>query len=239
MDYIQAYLFEDKQVMIDPAALQAGGSWGYNKQNVRRETTDTGLQKLVYNLLARLHHPVFWDIGASTGSYCLQTKFHKGSTCHAFEPNSRIVPILRNNIAANGLEDRVIVHPFALGHTAGRGILKIPTQSGLATLGTPLRFKKWREEEVQIRRIDDLGLGPVDFIKIDVEGSELSILKGAEQTIKKYWPAILAETYEVNAQQCGTTATNTAGLLGEWGYTGTGLELGMDTYFWKQEIHKR
>jgi hypothetical protein len=42
-------------------------------------------------------------------------------------------------------------------------------------------------------RLDDLHLGPIDFIKIDVEGFELPVLKGGEETIKKWRPIICIE----------------------------------------------
>lgn len=49
---------------------------------------------------------------------------------------------------------------------------------------------------VATRRLDDLGLGPVGLIKIDVEGHEGAVLRGAERTIETHRPAILVEAEE-------------------------------------------
>jgi FkbM family methyltransferase len=50
-----------------------------------------------------------------------------------------------------------------------------------------------RTETVRIRALDDYGLTDVDFIKIDVEGSELDVVKGAEDTIIRCKPMIVVE----------------------------------------------
>ena len=44
-----------------------------------------------------------------------------------------------------------------------------------------------------MHRLDDLNIPPLDYIKIDCEGYELNVLKGAEQTIKKHKPIIVIE----------------------------------------------
>jgi hypothetical protein len=57
--------------------------------------------------------------------------------------------------------------------------------------------------------IDGLGLPNCDFLKLDVQGSELDVVLGAEQTIKAYTPFIYVETKE------GSEALD---LLLSWGY---------------------
>src|SRR5206468_347992 len=76
---------------------------------------------------------------------------------------------------------------------------------GLATLGErPLRFELFESISVSMHRLDDYLTKfsrPV-FIKIDTEGYEAPILKGAEQLIRKFRPIIQAEINVVNARQC-------------------------------------
>ena len=47
--------------------------------------------------------------------------------------------------------------------------------------------------DVQLRPLDDFGITGVDFIKIDVEGHEVEVLKGAAQTIEQSRPVVLTE----------------------------------------------
>jgi FkbM family methyltransferase len=49
---------------------------------------------------------------------------------------------------------------------------------------------------VSCHRLDDIYKGRVSLIKIDVEGHELEVLKGAENTIKKYMPTLLIEIFD-------------------------------------------
>ena len=90
--------------------------------------------------------------------------------------------------------------------------LIIPKQSGLATLSdSPLRFKKSKIKIIQTVKVFTLdkiwkdNYGKIDFIKIDTEGWEHFVLKGAHEIIKKYRPYILMEFEEENIRQCGLT----------------------------------
>ena len=49
---------------------------------------------------------------------------------------------------------------------------------------------------VNCERLDDIDYGVPSLMKIDVEGHELSVLRGAEKTIKKHKPAILIEIHD-------------------------------------------
>jgi len=62
----------------------------------------------------------------------------------------------------------------------------------LHDLGLSPRDISLEEREVQIRRLDDLNLRPF-FIKIDVEGNELKVLRGSQETIRMHRPVILVE----------------------------------------------
>jgi hypothetical protein len=54
-----------------------------------------------------------------------------------------------------------------------------------------------------VRQLDSLGLPQVDALKIDVEGAELNVLRGAEKTINRDHPGILIEFSEDNTRQFG------------------------------------
>ena len=66
--------------------------------------------------------------------------------------------------------------------------------------------------------LDDCVNGPVDFIKIDVEGYEPFVLDGAKQIIEKYHPAILIEQTPALSDRYGMDYLAAGRLLELWGY---------------------
>jgi FkbM family methyltransferase len=66
---------------------------------------------------------------------------------------------------------------------------------------------------VEMHRLDDLiPYDPIDFLKIDVQGGEAGVVRGAEKLIKRTWPVICIEARPYLAQE------DAIELLGSWGY---------------------
>lgn len=113
---------------------------------------------------------VVLDIGANIG---VMTRIFgaRAGHVHAFEPAPRALALLKENAPAN-----CTIHAVAIGDRDGAAHiaeLEALDQSHLAERGL----------EVPMRTVDSLGLEP-DLIKIDVEGFEPSVLRGATQTLK-------------------------------------------------------
>lgn len=130
------------------------------------------------------------DIGANMGlySYALSKIC---DTVEAFEPNPRNLSILRAYGASN-----IKVHDAALSSENGTGELNIPTENdvelhGLASLSN--KFPSQNIIQVNLEKLDKYNFNNVSFIKIDVEGHELDVIKGAKFTIKMNRPIILVE----------------------------------------------
>ena len=95
----------------------------------------------------------------------------------AFEPNAAIHDVLRENLSANGVADHVELRPEALGDEPGRSRFHL---SG----DTSSLFEAAADSmaaEVDVVRGDDVVTEAVDVIKLDVEGAELSALRGMER----------------------------------------------------------
>ncbi len=94
----------------------------------------------------------------------------------AFEPNADVHEVLRENLAANGVAGRVSVVPKALGDATGtaRFYVREDTSSLLDVA------RDAEPVEVDVVRADEEVAGPVDVVKLDVEGSESAALRGME-----------------------------------------------------------
>jgi FkbM family methyltransferase len=71
---------------------------------------------------------------------------------------------------------------------------------------------------ISITTIDELGMFGVDFIKIDVEGYELEILKGATETLKKFKPVLLIEINRGTLKREGIKEQDIFYFLDRFGY---------------------
>ena len=102
--------------------------------------------------------------------------------------------------------------------------LKVPldqTQSGLATVGTPLRFVAKKAVDVPQIALDLTGTALIKraphVVKIDVEGAELDVLRGAEAFLNEHKPLLVIEVDPRNTAQCGYTPEDVYALLKRWG----------------------
>lgn len=131
---------------------------------------------------------VFIDIGAHWGYYSLLVA-HRAETVYAFEANPINFRYLQLNILINGLNN-VKAYPLALWNEATTLQSAPPNEN---TGGTGVA--SWESgPRIQAVSLDSLNLGRVDFIKVDAEGSDSNILKGALETIVTYSPKLLVES---------------------------------------------
>ena len=97
-------------------------------------------------------------------------------------------------------------------------------QWGVSTIGSNvLRFNQVMEREIECIDLDSFvvahNINKIHFMKLDTEGSELSILHGAQKTIMRDHPIIVMEYNEINMQQCGVLKQQVDQFLTEMRYT--------------------
>lgn len=133
------------------------------------------------------------DIGANYGTYAL-TLARLGARVDLFEPNPAIAAVLA--AWAHG-RTGVAVHALALSDRAGTAELVIPGEDGVehdssaALAGGAVA--SGRRVAVPLAPLDSLAIRDAALIKIDVEGHEDAVLRGAAATIAASSPALIVE----------------------------------------------
>jgi FkbM family methyltransferase len=130
----------------------------------------------------------FVDIGVNKGDFSLQAARLMGDrgTVHAFEPEPQNCAWIRRSIARNGYSC-ITLHELALSDSEATADLHLGSTSGTHTLVPGVPRRAGGVVGVRTRRLDDVlaeaGCTEVDVVKIDVEGAEEAVLRGAESTL--------------------------------------------------------
>ena len=168
------------------------------------------------------------DVGAHIGYYSLEaaTVVGQNGRVIAIEPNPEILPILRGNVTASDAKS-VAVWPVACSES--ESTLELYASQGGNTGETSLSKANASQEgqatvpySVRARSLDAIldesMVSRVDVIKIDVEGAELSVLKGAVQTLAKYHPVLIIEIVPYQLKAMGTSIEEVQQFLTIHGY---------------------
>ena len=139
------------------------------------------------------------DIGGNIGWNAIM--FSEYCPVHTFEPMFHTV--LNRNITQNTTRHPVTLHPYGLSDTSGTVDFWIPKRDGSVCNygGSALTESSGHiksQIQVQIQKLDDVYTGVPCLMKIDVEGHELQVLKGAEQTIRKHRPNLYVEIFDMD-----------------------------------------
>ena len=178
-------------------------------------------------------HGTVIDVGAHAGQFTkLFARMCPQGHVHAFEPGSYALSVLRTVRTVRRLSN-VVVHPVALGDARGTATLVSPIKEsgsvgfGLSFIGNPdATPRRTATETVRVRRLDDVveecAMRRVDFIKVDIEGSEQRMLAGAERTLLRFRPAIYAEVVDWTLARRGDSREALTRYLRDLGYAPDG-----------------
>jgi FkbM family methyltransferase len=168
------------------------------------------------------------DAGSNWGLFAARLARLVGprGTVHAFEPDGGD---LRSLQALRRARPNIVIHQVALSDRSGEAALQVPVQQGVTiTPQASLTVSHEREGMehlvwlVPIAPLDSLlaGDAPLAFIKIDVEGHELPLLRGAEGLLRRHHPSLLVE---IEQRHQDTDIRITFDFLVGLGYTGYGV----------------
>lgn len=142
---------------------------------------------------------VLVDVGANIGNHTLFAAGVCEARVVAFEPSPSLAEHCAANLALNGVKDRVILRQEGVGAHSGRARI-VPGPVGNAGM-TRLELND-AGDDVDVVSLDEslatLGLVPT-VVKVDVEGMEVDVLRGAEQTLRHHRPALYVEAADAEA----------------------------------------
>lgn len=175
------------------------------------------------------------DVGAEYGLYTWVLSALAGPTgqVHSVEPLPGPARWLRTASRLLG-SGNVTVHRTALGARAGRGTLSLPRRRGLPVHGRAYltedahgpgpnaEFRTARPVATRVRTLDELArqerLGRIGFVKADVEGAELAVLRGGSRTLRHHRPTLLLEVESRHLEKYGSRPADLLRHLRDYGY---------------------
>jgi FkbM family methyltransferase len=165
------------------------------------------------------NNPVVFDLGANCGFFTLRTlDFFSKAKIYAFEPQIKVKNKFEKIIKANNLQDQISLYQFAIADRNSRSIFyenRSPISASLLKEKVSKRTIR-KKYPVQIKSLNwfvkEYNTPLPDILKIDVEGSELDVLKGSADILNK----ISILFIEVHPPIC--TANQIKDFLHSFGY---------------------
>jgi FkbM family methyltransferase len=183
------------------------------------------LEAFLLDYLTKMEDVIFYDIGANNGYYTV--KFNKlFKRTIAFEPNTTLVNLINHNLKINNifnshvfnlaLSDAKAELPFYFYSSTGNNSLfkrKLP-------IGHNLKLKYVKN--ILVNRLDAIivehSLTAPTVMKIDVEGAELSVLRGASETLSNSRPDLIIEMSNETFGDAGYNCNDLVDFLKDYGY---------------------
>ena len=166
------------------------------------------------------------DVGVYRGVYSYEmSKYSKN--VHSFEPNPIIFEYINKNLKK--IINNIFLYNYALSNKNQVIDLKVPIRNdkynrenfeefyelGRATIHQENTFKRYEKFQITSKKIDEFNFkNNISFIKIDVEGHELEVIKGGEEIISKNKPILLVEIEERHSQSKVSDTINYINKLG-------------------------
>ena len=204
-------------------------------QNIRQgHIYDEGVYKWVARHIGK--NSTVIDVGALFGQMTVLFSRLAGQV-HTIEANQEMIPIIEKNLIENGCHNVTVHHRAAWDKNDQRlyfqtqAVNSLPANCSTFSFGSlGIDPTATSGEWVNSITIDSLDLEDVSAIKIDVQGADLHVLRGARETIRRCRPAIAFEVEVYNVPQFGQCRADALKLVEELGYEVV-EEPGLANYF--------
>lgn len=194
---------------------------------------DISSEAAIHRILSEYLAPgnIFIDIGANFGLHTLYAAklVEPQGYVFAFEPVPTNLNLLRKNVALNDIQEQVKIVPKALSNSTELFLdFYLPSEPVAVTASLSAESTQ-SQVAIQVAnvRLDDFWSQielPVHLIKIDVEGAELEVLRGAEQLLRQWHPPLLIEVHGFALPNFGASVEALRAFLTDLNYHETLLE---------------
>jgi FkbM family methyltransferase len=166
------------------------------------------------------------DIGANIGlfSVLIRKTLDDSSKLLSVEPTPRAVELLKANLNRNSCEKNTIIFNGVASNSDGTMEINIiPGMEEYSSIGSIIYKKEMHRAIVNVESntvdtlVNKYNLNP-GFLKVDTEGAELLVFKGAVNTLKKFQPVILSELADTLLETLGSSAKEAIEYLQSLGY---------------------
>lgn len=168
------------------------------------------------------------DVGANVGFFSILAARHlSAGRVLSIEPTEAAFARLSRNVSSNDEDQKVILHRGLVSDSQGTNAIHvIPGMEEYSSIGAlhPAAREVYATEQHMVAsdRLDDLvahhGLNP-GLIKVDVEGAEGLVFRGATETLRKFRPVILSELSDPLLRELGDSAHELVRMLESAGYS--------------------
>ena len=209
---------------VDVVETSEGRFSGISNDLLFQHAVSTGINEEHFvSIATALLKPgdVALDLGGNIGTHTivLANLVPEGHV-YTFEPQSLTFSILQNNVLLNSLTnvttfrfacsdvdyDTISMEPFSYtGDVVNNGSLRVDSKSFLGDLALT-------------RRLDSFNFPKVDFIKVDIQGSEVKALNGACDLVSSSKPYIFIEVEELHLRAMGSSAKELIEYILSFGY---------------------
>jgi FkbM family methyltransferase len=179
-----------KTLKIPYFAAATTGSFRGNIKNGQAIVRETEKIRVFLELSLKIKDPVLFDIGACFGTYSFITLFNPDLRVQAFEPYPKMVEYMKDIILLNGIPN-ITVNEFGLSDKERKCDMQFGSSFHRSELNLNVGTTNIRPDAVgnfMFKTLDSLNIQKMDLIKIDVEGHEMEVLKGAAETLKRCKP---------------------------------------------------
>ncbi len=212
-----------------PVRLPFGAWWLARNDHISQPILDGKFELAESSFVQRYLKPgmTVLDIGAHHGFYSLLASLvvGPGGRVYSFEPSPRERNALLKHLRLNR-RTNVQVMDFALGNENADANLYVVdgNQTGCNSLRPPVVLSGTSSAKVRVARLDDWleqqKISHIDFVKLDVEGGEIQVLKGSERLLeRKPRPVILMEVQDIRTQPWGYRSKDVVEHLNRRGFT--------------------
>ena len=165
---------------------------------------------------------VVFDVGANTGVWLKAFLLLSSSDCvvHAVEPVPTTLELLRANCTGS-ISERVVIHECALGDVTGDACIYAQLDGGECSSFVS-QHAQGQPVVVAVRRFDELwrvlGRPNVDVLKIDAEGFDLHVLRGASEALQTGAVRVIQFEYNAPWARAGSTLGAALDYLHRFGF---------------------